>query len=456
MKIKTRLSLYFTLVSSGALLLVLIGVYVAVFSFFTADFYNRITDRVNLASQLYLKADELAADSLQQLQQRYVEKLPSEVIRVYDDNNLSAFNMTHNVYWKKSIIDQVRRDGYLAYEDGNKKVVGKYFKDNQGNFVILASAADINASRRMLMLGKITLVLFLIFSTFLFFAGQMFAQNALSPVNKIISQIRQIRSTNLHLRVTQVKSKDEIAELIDNVNRLLAHLDNAFELQQTFVSNASHELRTPLTSIMGEVEVALDKPRDEQEYTRVLNSIAADGARLQETISSLMELAQVDVHYTQAILAPVRVDELIWELSEKWNAKKGAGMLKILMPDMPEDEEQLNMPANKQMLYIALNNIIDNAFKYSGAKPVTLSFTADDTSIKISVQDQGQGISADEQDKIFKSFYRGSLNDKAVPGSGVGLYITSKIIELFKGTIAVTSNGQHGSTFFMEFFKDQN
>ena len=304
----------------------------------------------------------------------------------------------------------------------------------------------------MLALEKITLVLFIVFSAFLFFAGQMFAQNALSPVNKIISQIRQIRSTNLHLRVTQVNSRDEIAELIDNVNRLLAHLDNAFELQQTFVSNASHELRTPLTSIVGEVEVALDKPRDEQEYKRVLNSIAMDGARLQETITGLMELAQVDVHYTQAILSPVRVDELIWELSEKWTTKKGPGMLKVTMVDMPENEELLNIPANKPMLYIALNNIIDNAFKYSDNQPVVLNFTAGETSVKISVQDQGRGIQPDEQDKIFNSFYRGS-GVKTVPGSGIGLYIASKIIGLFKGTIGVVSENTSGSTFLLEFFR---
>ena len=127
MKIKTRLSIYFTLISSGALLLVLIAVYVAVFSFFRTDFYNRITDRINVASQLYLKADELQADSIQQLQQRYLEKLPGEVIRLYDDNNLSAFTMQHTLYWKKNIIDQVRRDGYIEYEDGSRKVVGEVF-----------------------------------------------------------------------------------------------------------------------------------------------------------------------------------------------------------------------------------------------------------------------------------------------------------------------------------------
>jgi signal transduction histidine kinase len=452
MKIKTRLSLYFTLISSGALLLVLVAVYLAVFSFFTADFYNRLTDRTNLASQLYLKADELAADSMLQIQQKYLEKLPDEVIRIYNEDNLSAFKMKHNIYWTKAIIDQVRKDGYVAYEEGNRKVVGKNYKDNQGNFVILASAVDENSSRRMIMLAKITSVLFIIFGTGLFFAGRMFAQKALSPVNKIVSQIRNIRSSNLHLRVSQVKSKDEIAELIDNFNSLLAHLQNAFELQQTFVANASHELRTPLTSIMGEVEVALEKHRDLDEYERVLLSIANDGGRLQETITSLMELAQVDLNYTQAKLSPVRIDELIWELEEQWTDRKGSGMLKIQLATLPEDEQVLTIAANKQMLYIALNNIIDNAFKYSEPHPVVLHFAATETGIRITVSDEGPGISTENAGKIFQPFYRAN-KDKSISGNGIGLYITSKIIELFKGTIQVVSDNQNGSTFIVEFIK---
>jgi signal transduction histidine kinase len=454
MKIKTRLSLYFTLISSGALLLVLVAVYVAVFSFFTADFYNRLTDRTNLASQLYLKADELAADSILQLQQKYLEKLPGEVIRIYDDNNLSAFQMKHNIYWTKDIINQVRKDGYLQYQEGNRKVVGRLYKDNQGDYVILASALDVNSSRRLVMLGELTGILFIIFSTGLFFAGRMFAQKALSPVDKIITEIRNIRSSNLHLRVGQVKSKDEIYELINNFNRLLEHLQNAFELQQTFVANASHELRTPLTSIMGEVEVALDKSRDREEYERVLRSIANDGGRLQETITSLMELAQVDLNYTQAVLTPVRVDELIWELEEHWTNKKGPGMLKIQLANMPDDEEVLTIPAHKSMLYIALNNIIDNAFKYSAPHQVILNFEATLSHIKIAIADNGPGISKEDVQKIFRPFYRVN-RDRSIAGNGIGLYITSKIIELFKGTIQVISVSGQGSTFVVEFLRNK-
>ncbi|MET3981235.1 signal transduction histidine kinase [Mucilaginibacter sp. UYP25] len=453
MKIKTRLSLYFTLISSGALLLVLVALYIAVYSFFTADFYSRLTDRTNLASQLYLKADELAADSMLQIQEQYLEKLPDEAIRVYDKDNVSAFKVKHNIYWTQSIIEQVRRDGSIQYEEGNRQVVGKFYRDNQGDFVILASAVDENAPRRMVVLGEIAGVLFVVFGVILFFAGRMFAQRALSPVTKIISQIRDIRSSNLHMRVTQVKSKDEIAELIANFNSLLAHLQNAFELQQTFVANASHELRTPLTSIIGEVELALEKDRDKAEYERILSSIAIDGARLQETITSLMELAQVDLNYTQAKLSPVRVDELIWELEEQWSARKGAGMLKIRLAALPEDEEVLTIPANKSMLYIALNNVIDNAFKYSEPYPVTLSFEANASHIKIAVSDHGPGISKENAEKIFNPFFRAN-RDKNIAGSGIGLYITSKIIELFKGTIEVTSDGQAGSTFEVQFLKN--
>jgi signal transduction histidine kinase len=452
LKIKTRLSLYFTLISSGALLVVLVALYIAVYSFFTADFYSRLTDRTNLASQLYLKADELAADSLLQIQQQYLEKLSGEVIRIYDHNNLSAFKMDHNIYWTKDIINQVRRDGYIQYEEGSRKVVGKFYHDNQGDFVILASAIDINSRRRMIVLGEIASSLFVVFGVILFFAGRMFAQKALSPVDKIIAQIRNIRSSNLHLRVSQVNSKDEIAELIDNFNRLLAHLQNAFELQQTFVANASHELRTPLTSIMGEVEVALEKKRDQIEYERILSSIANDGARLQETITSLMELAQVDLNYTQAKLSPVRVDELVWELEEHWSTRKGAGMLKIQLAALPDDEEFLTIQANKSMLYIALNNIIDNAFKYSEPHPVTLSFEATASYIEIAVADSGPGISKENAEKIFTPFFRAN-KDKSIAGSGIGLYITSKIIELFKGTIRVQPDTQTGSTFIVEFLK---
>lgn len=453
MKIRTRLSLYFTLISCGALLLVLLGIYFTVFAYSKDDFTTRISDRVNVASKLYLKADEIGEDSLLQVQQQYLEKLPEEVIRVYDESNKSAFNTHNNVYWSLDVIEQVRRDGHIEYEEGKRQVVGKYYKDNQGNFVIMASAVDATFNKRIIRLGKIAAVFFIIFSTVLFFAGQWLAKNTLAPINRIISQMKQIRSSNLHLRIGDVRNKDEIAELILNFNSLLERLENAFELQQSFVSNASHELRTPLTSIMGEADVALEKKRTVEEYERVLQSVSADAMHLQETITSLMELAQVDFNYTQAILMPVRMDELMWELHDYWIDRKGAGLINLTFADFPEDENALVVMANKPLLNIAINNIIDNAFKYSEGASVGIHFNAAPQNIQITVTDSGPGIKPGDVDNIFKSFYRAD-STRDIPGSGVGLYIAGKIIHLCNGTIHVVSDGVSGSSFVINFLKE--
>ncbi len=450
MKIRTRLSLYFTLISSGALLLVLSVLYVAVYSFSREDFYARLTDRANVASQLYLKADEINADSLVQVQQRYLEKLGSEVMKIYNDDNHVAFNTHNDVYWANNIIEQVRREKFLKYQEGRRQVVGKFYHDNQGDFVILVSAIDRNFEKRVTSMRSMAVTLFVIFSGVLFFAGQLFANKALAPIKKVINQMAQIRSTNLHMRVENVKNKDEIAELISNFNSLLERLENAFELQQTFVANASHELRTPLTSIMGEVDVALNKPRSNEEYQRILASVAADGQRLQETISSLMELAQTDLNYTQAIISPVRIDELLWELHDEWTDRLGQQALKMSIGNLPENEADLEIPGNKQLLYLALNNIIHNAFKYSDNKPVEIKLTIADTNVQVSVSDSGPGVPEADRERIFAPFFRAG-NVRNVQGSGVGLYIAYKIIQLCGGIITVKAAEPKGSTFTITF-----
>ena len=95
--------------------------------------------------------------------------------------------------------------------------------------------------------------------TALFFIGRWFAKKALEPIDDVVKQMQQVRASNLNTRIAEGNGKDEISMLAQNFNRLLKHLDNAFEVQQTFVTNASHELKTPVTSIIGGIEVSLNK-----------------------------------------------------------------------------------------------------------------------------------------------------------------------------------------------------
>jgi signal transduction histidine kinase len=438
MKIKNRLSLYFTAISAIVLLIVQAVICIAFSSLLKSEFYDHLMYRANVAAQLYLEADEISADSLSHVRERYLQPIPDEVVRFYDDKNAASFIKDKSQFWSAPVINEVRKRKRMEFAEGKRQTVGIYYNDNQGNFVILVSAVDVQGNKRWLDLIESMSILLVSVTSGLFITSRWFAQKSLEPIDKVINQMRRVRAGNLSLRVDEGNGKDEISALAHNFNQLLEHLENAFELQQTFVINASHELRTPITTIIGEIEITLNKMRTHAEYEQVLHSVLTDAERLNETISSLLELAHVDMNYTQPALKPVAIDELIWELSDYWAAKAGKGLFNVNILHLPEDPENLQLLANRSLLTIAFNNIIGNAFKFSGDKPVKCDLYADEKKITIAIADQGIGIMPDELEKIFESFYRGT-NVKDYNGNGIGLYVTSKIISLFNGTISVNS-----------------
>jgi signal transduction histidine kinase len=451
MKIKNRLALYFTLITAVILLIALTIIFISFISSAKADFYNRLLDRAKVAAQVYLEADEISADSLSHVRERYLKQLPGEVTRLYDESNGASFIRDRQQYWSTKVIEMVRKRKQVSFPEGDRQTVGIYYNDNQGNFVILTSAKDIQGQRRIDDLVEIMLFIFILAITGLFFSGRWFAKKALEPIDDIIDQMQQVRASNLSLRITEGNGKDEISSLAQNFNRLLKHLENAFEVQQTYVTNASHELKTPVTSIIGEIEVALNKARTNTEYEQVLRSVLNDAEGLNETITGLMELAQVDMSYTQAVLSPVYVDELIWELADQWTKKAGKGLFAVNVQHLPDDPEKLQIPANKALLAIALNNIISNAYKFSDNQKVQCDLYADDDRISITISDSGIGIPPAETEKVFHSFYRGTNVREEYQGTGIGLYITGKIINLFNGNIEVASTPGKGTVISIHF-----
>ncbi len=451
MKIKDRLSMNFTLISSGVMLGLILAIYLAFEVYFRTDFYNRLKDRAEVAAQLYLKADEISTDSLNYIRERYMVRMPEEVVRIYNQKNAASFIRDNQQYWPYNIIEQVRRKKFLQLTEGNRQTVGIFYKDNQGNFVILVSAYDLQAHRRLYTLSIIMLLLFFVVSAALYFISKWFAAQSLQPIHVVIKQMQSIRASNLNQRVDQGNGRDEISELASNFNKLLEHLENAFDLQHAFVINASHELRTPVTSLLGDIEVALQQQRSPEEYRQILHRLLNDSKRLKDTVNILMEIARADRDYTRANLSPIPIDELLWELQTYWTEQSGKGAFKLEIEQLPENQESLLLTANKSLLIIALNNIISNAFKFSGNQPVNCRLYVDESHICIKIRDSGIGIPPAEQDKVFRSFYRGS-SAKQYPGSGIGLYVTEKIVHLFNGTIELHSAPAEGTTFVINFY----
>ena len=450
MKIKNRLAFYFTLISVVILTIAFAVIFITFTSFVRADFYERLKSRASIAAKVYLEADEISADSLNRVRNRFLLPLPGEVVRFYDDKNMASFIRDRQQYWSIDLIKDVRRNKIVEFKEGNRQTVGVYYNDNQGNFVILVSAPDVQGYQKINDLIKIMSVMLICVTAGLFFTGRWFAKKTLEPIEHVVDQMQLVRASNLDIRIDEGNGKDEISMLAQNFNRLLSHLENAFEVQRTFVTNASHELKTPVTSIIGEIEVALNKLRTTDQYEKTLLSVLSDAEHLNETISGLMELAQVDMNYTQAALSQVQVDELIWELNDYWLARIGKNMFTVHIENLPDDPENLMIAANRPLLMIALNNIIGNAFKFSGNNPVKCTLYADDESISITISDTGIGIPPEEAEKVLRSFYRAS-NVHDYHGNGIGLYVTNKIISLFNGKLAINSAPGDGTKISVSF-----
>ena len=449
MKIKDRIALYFTLISTSMLFAVLCTVYFTFMKFLEADFFERLTDRTMVTAKLYLEADEISRDALNTVRHKYLQKLNSEVIRVYDKKNRATFIGDTAQYWTPATIDQVRRKGRLQYTDGQRQVVGIYYKDNQGDFVILASANDQGSHNRLNKLLKIMIFIFILISLLVLLLSRWVAQKMLKPLQKFMREVKQAGAKNMEFRVEQKNDKDEINLIAQSFNQLMEELEQAFMLQKTFVANASHELSTPVTRIMMTAELALSKERDQHAYQKVIASMLEDAEKMEHTITGLVALAKMDLDLIHSKLVPIKLDDLLAKIQTEWKVQKN---LDLKITYQKSIDAKTEIMANAVLLQIALDNIISNAFKFSDNQKVNIRIETVENDFFIHITDQGTGISTEDQAAIFNPFYT-RAKEQGHQGEGMGLYMAKKIIDLLKGEIMFNNSEQGGCIFTVRLAK---
>src|ERR1700730_8913842 len=184
MKIRDRLSLQFTIISAILLLAVLTGIYVLTAQHFKNSFHDRLLDRAITNAELFLAQDNLSEEKFRDVQRKFPQSLPEEIVRIYNDSNKSVFIKDNSYQWPKSIIVQVRRQKLIYYASDKTQTVGIYYIDNSGNFTVLVSAIDTDGLRQMTQLFWVMFIPFFISVFILFFAGRLFARIALFPIIK--------------------------------------------------------------------------------------------------------------------------------------------------------------------------------------------------------------------------------------------------------------------------------
>lgn len=309
--------------------------------------------------------------------------------------------------------------------------------------VVARSSDDLNAdlNRLALLVTLLPLAAWLVAAA----AGRWFGARALRPVLEMAGRARSMTGSDFSTRLPVPASRDELSDLGEAFNTLLDRQQRAYEQQRRFAGDAAHELRTPLTVLLGQIDVALRRPRSPEEYAQTLALLRDQSSKLQQIVESLLFLARTEGDATLPGVEPIELDQWLWQYMKRWtDHPRHADMrLELALPS------EMTVTASPSLLSHLLDNLISNAAKYSSAgTPLTIAATSRARDAVIEVADQGRGISPEDLKTIFEPFFRSkSARETGVAGAGLGLAIAARIAAAFGGRLECTSELGRGSRF---------
>jgi two-component system OmpR family sensor kinase len=275
--------------------------------------------------------------------------------------------------------------------------------------------------------------------------GWFLAGRALRPVGAITQAAERIAGGDLTQRLSVSTAQDEIGRLAATFNAMIDRLEASFQQVRQFTSDASHELRTPLTVLKGETELALRRPRSADDYRVVLESSLEEIDRMSRIVDELLFLSRADLGEIKMESRPVRLDHLFDDLKRQAEVLGYEQAVQIVTGLI----EPATVAGDDMRLGELVLNLLDNAIKYSSpGGRVEMSLVTQDRTARLSVSDQGIGVSREEQAHIFDRFYRtDAARVHTKKGTGLGLAICQWIVDSHHGTIEVQSEPGKGSTF---------
>jgi len=255
----------------------------------------------------------------------------------------------------------------------------------------------------------------------------------LKPVNIVINGMNRLASGDYSARIDLGRHSISL-ELSDSFNTLADELQNTELLRSDFVNNFSHEFKTPIVSIRGFAKLLQKGALSDDQQREYLDIIVEESTRLADMATNVLNLTKVE---NQSILTDVtrfnlseQIRNCVLLLEKKWLQKE-------LSVTVDFDEYKIN--ANEELLKQVWINLIDNAVKFSPvACEIGISIAKAPGTITVSVKNTGIEICEEDKNRIFNKFYQGDTSHSS-EGTGIGLAIVKRVIDLHKGSISVIS-----------------
>ncbi len=425
--------------------------------------------------------DEVLLEDLDEIQLLLQNPRPNDNESLFADLDRKARGHTHHIWFVQFVGDK----GQTTWSSINTPAEAESLfsvatgpaTSRLGFRVIRSLLPKPTASRHWVVVGsslaipnqdleRIDQLVMLIGVVALFVAplgGYFLAGRAIQPIADQTRTAARMRPTQLNERLPIRGSGDELDQLAATFNTLLDRVAEYLQQKHDFLANAAHELRSPLAAIHSSVEIALNSDRSAEEYRELLTDVIAETESLEVLIRQLLLLAEVDADRLKIHAEPVPLDELVQAACDMFQAAAETHGIRLAV----ELTRGVIVEGNRQHLRQVINNLLDNAIKYTAAKrTVDNSYTdspdrplADQITITLTcnvswrkamlvVEDQGIGIATEHVPRIFDRFYRANQSRSragTTTGTGLGLSICYAIVTAHRGTIRAESQSGSGT-----------
>ena len=378
-----------------------------------------------------------------EIEQKNDSIIPINTVGDTDTEEATITNEKMVELLKNSNLKNNSSDGKIINIEKNKYFVfevSRQIKNYKFNIYTLKNVTQENKIYKRL---EYLVILFTIIGVVItVIVSKLLSRRILRPINNVIKTAKSISTDDLSKRIEIPKGEDELQNLILIINEMLDRLETSFENQTKFVSDASHELRTPLAIIKGYAEIIRKRgTTDIDIFVESIDSIISETDNMRNLIQKLLFLAKGEITKINTKFVDIDANEMVHQIHSDTVVSIKTHSFHL------ETGKDYKIKGDETLLQQAIRALIENAVKYS--EPHTnvyiKSFIKNGFG-RISIRDEGVGISDEDAKRIFDRFYRVDLSrTKATGGTGLGLAIVKRIVEIHNGRIEIDSKMNEGT-----------
>lgn len=439
LSVKLKVTLWYTLAMVLVSSVVLIAMSSLSRDMMNRDIASRLIRTVNDNSRFILTPDGQLRDRA-----RYYEQGVHMALFDSDGNLVGGqipFGMTGDFYFSDNKLRSMTYDGneYFMYD---KQIRLR----NQGSMWLKGIISISDESYAVYSVTKNNFIMTIILILLAAGGGYFIISRAFVPVNKISRTAKEIsESRDLSQRIKIGNGKDEICQLANTFDEMLDKIEQTFEREKQFTSDASHELRTPVAVILSECEYMLDCANNTEEFKESAESVKRQANKMSKLISELLMISRMDRNTLQLSFESVDISELLSFVCDEQEEIRDESV--TLVRNIPQG---ITAAADRFLLARLFINLISNAYQYSSENgTVWVSLAEDGENVVFKVRDNGIGISEENIPKIWERFYQAdpsrTSNDRG--SMGLGLSMVKWIAECHGGEVSVESTLGEGSEF---------